>query len=104
MVRQYHNALIEMRKHGLEIPDRPQIRKANRTTMQKYVDQASELRLSQSIMAHVQLNGSNMNITEQRQLQRRLNSRTARVIASNTANKAARKVQTQINFQRDLRQ
>ena len=103
MVRQYHSALIELQKQGLDIPDRPQIRKANLTTMQKYIDKASELRLSQSIIAHVQLNGADLNANEQRQLQRRLNSRTARVIASNTANRAARQVQSQLNFQGDLR-
>ena len=43
MVRQYHNALIELQKQGQDIPDRPQIRKANLTTMQKYIDKASEL-------------------------------------------------------------
>ena len=57
MVSQYHDALIELRKHGLEIPDKPQIRKANMTTMQSYVDKANELRLSQSLMSHIQVNG-----------------------------------------------
>ena len=78
----------------------PQIRKANLTTMQKYVDKASELRLSQSTVAHIQVNGNNLNATEQRQLHQRLNSRTARIVASNTANRAlqARHKQTRLQF------
>ena len=98
MVRQYHSALIDLRKQGLDIPDKPQIRKANRTTMKRYVDQASELRLSRSIISHVQVNGNNLNADEQRQLHQRLNSRTARVVASSAINRAVQSRQTQLNF------
>ena len=66
--------------------------------MQKCIEQAGELRLSQSIMAHIQVNGNNLNANEQRNLQQRLNSRTARVIASSTANRARKQRQTRLQF------
>ena len=68
-------------------------------TMKKYVDRATELRLSQSIIAHVQIDGNGLDAQEQRQLHQHLNSRTARSIASNTANRAFRQQrQSQLSF------
>ena len=98
IVNQYHNALESLRKHGLDIPDKPTIRKANRAAMNKCIERASELRLSRSILSHIQVEGNPLSQQQQRELQQRLNSRAARTVASVATHRAQR--QLRINFPR----
>ena len=65
-----------------------------------YIEKASELRLSRSIIAHLQVDGNSMDRQQQRELQQRLNTRAARIAVSRATNRAQKQRQTQLDFPR----
>ena len=94
--KQYHDALKILRLNHIDLPDSATLRCANRASMDSFITKAQDLQLAQSIIAHVHVNGNSPDLQQQRQLHNRLNSRTARVVAGTTKQRATK--QTRLPF------